>query len=90
MTERELIEEANKVLEEINQPLLVPQEERLLWCRPHDTEQEFFDGLAWVLNKRGGQGDAVDRLKCYASLLGVTIGVTKQVKNNVFLGAVLR
>lgn len=89
MTEQELIDYADGILTAINQSTLTGTEQRLLWLKPHQTEQEIYDSLAWFLNKRGAQGDAVERLKAYASLSGVYVNVNKKAENNVFLGSVL-
>lgn len=89
MTEQELIDYADGILMAVNQSTLTGTEQRLLWLKPHQTEQEIFDSLACILNRRGAQGDAVERLKSYASLSGVYVGVEKSAVNNVFLGSVL-
>lgn len=89
MTEQELIDYADGILTAINQSTLTGTEQRLLWLKPHANEQEIYDSLAWLLNKRGGQGDAVARLKAYGTLSGVYVNVNKSVENNVFLGSVL-
>lgn len=89
MTEQELIDYANGILEVINQAYLNAQEQALLWCAPHGTQVEIYEALSDILNRRGGQGDAVERLKNYAAFQGVSVGISKKVVNNVYLGSVL-
>ncbi len=89
MTEQELVDYADGILTAIGQSTLTGTEQRLLWLKPHNNNQEIFDTLAWLLNRRGGQGDAVDKLKAYGVMSGVYVDVNKKVENNVFLGSVL-
>ena len=87
MTESELIEQADAILAAINQPSLTPTEQRLFWCKPHSNAVEFFN--SFILNKRDGAGDAVERLNYYAKFNGVDVNLIKTVPNNVFLGSPL-
>lgn len=89
MTESELIEQADAILAAINQPSLTPTEQRSLWCKPHSNAVEFFNSLSFILNKRDGAGDAVERLNYYAKFNGVDVNLIKTVPNNVFLGSPL-
>lgn len=86
MDESELIEKANQILAELNLSLLTPTEERLLWCKPHDDDVDFFNSLSEILNKRGAAGNDVERLNYYAKFHGVDVDLKKKIPNNVFLG----
>lgn len=85
----ELKEKANGILLAIGQPNLTAQELAFLECWPHSSEVEFYSSLSGIINKRSGNGDAVERLNSYASFHGVDIKLKKSVPNNVFLGSVL-
>lgn len=86
MTESELVEWANSILAELNLSLLTPTEERILWCKPHDTEVDVYNSLSEILNKRGAAGNDVERLNYYAKFHGVDVDLKKKIPNNVFLG----
>lgn len=86
MTESELIDWANSILAELNLSLLTPTEERILWCKPHDTEVDVYNSLSEILNKRGAAGNDVERLNYYAKFHGVDVDLKKKIPNNVFLG----
>lgn len=89
MDESELIEKANQILAELNLSLLTPTEERLLRCKPHDDDVDFFNSLSEILNKRGAAGNDVERLNYYAKFHGVDVNLKKKIPNNVFLGCPL-
>ena len=86
MTESELIDWANSILAELNLSLLTPTEERILWCKPHDTEVDAYNSLSEILNNRGAAGNDVERLNYYAKFHGVDVDLKKKIPNNVFLG----
>lgn len=86
MTESELIDWANSILAELNLSLLTSTEERILWCKPHDTEVDTYNSLSEILNKRGAAGNDVERLNYYAKFHGVDVDLKKKIPNNVFLG----
>lgn len=85
----ELKAKANGILSAIGQPNLTAQELAFLECWPHTTEVEFYSSLSKIVNKRSGNGDAVERLNNYAAYQGVDVKLEKYVPNNVFLGSVL-
>ncbi len=92
MTEEELIEFANEALEAINQPLLTAQEKANLWILYNQTEKSeanAYEAIGAIINSRGGEGDGIKKLRHYAALNGIFVGLDKKVFNNVYLGSVL-
>lgn len=89
MTESELKQKANSIMSAIGQPFLTLTEFTSLLCMPHSDEVDFYNSLSRIINNRGGNGDAVERLNAYAQFNGVDINLKKSVQNNVWLGTVL-
>lgn len=86
MKEEERIE-ANQVLMDIEQPTLT-DEEALLLSGSLELKNIFSD-ISTVLQKRGSEGGALEKLKALALLNGIYLNVEKQYKSNILIGAVL-
>lgn len=88
MTEAEIKIQADQVTAAIGQPALTMSEFMSLVALIN-SGLDFYLALAKIMNRRGGNGDAVARLRAYAAENGVEVNLKKSVPNNVFLGAVL-
>ncbi len=86
MKEEERIE-ANQVLMDIEQPTLT-DEEALLLSGSLELKNIFSD-ISTILQKRGSEGGALEKLKALALLNGIYLNVEKQYKSNILIGAVL-
>lgn len=86
MKEEERIE-ANQVLMDIEQPTLT-DEEALLLSGSLELKNIFSD-ISTILQKRGSEGGALEKLKALALLNGIYLNVKKQYKSNILIGAVL-
>lgn len=86
MKEEERIE-ANQVLMDIEQPTLT-DEEALLLSGSLELKNIFSD-ISTILQKRGSEGGALEKLKALALLNGIYLNVQKQYKSNILIGAVL-
>ena len=86
MKEEERIE-ANQVLKDIEQPTLT-DEEALLLSGSLELKNIFSD-ISTILQKRGSEGGALEKLKALALLNGIYLNVEKQYKSNILIGAVL-
>lgn len=84
-----LREEANAVLNAIGQSSLTDAE-YIVFSNPTPTEvYSFYESLAYIINRRGGEGVAIEKLNAYALLEGVDIKAKKNSFNNFFMGAPL-
>lgn len=84
-----LREEANEVLSGIGQSNLTDAE-YIMFSTPAPTDQRsFFMSLSNILNRRGGEGVAIEKLNAYALLNGVDLNAKKNSFNNIFMGAPL-
>ena len=84
-----LREEANEVLEVIGQSTLTDAE-YIMFSNPTPTAAKaFYTSIANILNRRGGEGVAIEKLNAYALLNGVNLQAKKDSFNNIFLGAPL-
>lgn len=86
MKEEERIE-ANQVLMDIEQPTLT-DEEALLLSGSLELKNIFSD-ISTIIQKRGSEGGALEKLKALALLNGIYLNVEKQYKSNILIGAVL-
>lgn len=86
MKEEERIE-ANQILMDIEQPTLT-DEEALLLSGSLELKNIFSD-ISTILQKRGSEGGALEKLKALALLNGIYLNVEKQYKSNILIGAVL-
>ena len=86
MKEEERIE-ANQVLKDIEQPTLT-DEEALLLSGSLELKNIFSD-ISTILQKRGSEGGALEKLKALALLNGIYLNVEKQYKSNILIGTVL-
>lgn len=86
MKEEERIE-ANQVLMDIEQSTLT-DEEALLLSGSLELKNIFSD-ISTILQKRGSEGGALEKLKALALLNGIYLNVEKQYKSNILIGAVL-
>lgn len=86
MKEEERIE-ANQVLKDIEQPTLT-DEEALLLSGSIELKNIFSD-ISTILQKRGSEGGALEKLKALALLNGIYLNVEKKYKSNILIGAVL-
>lgn len=81
--------QANEVLEAIGQSSLTDAE-YIMFSNPTPTDAtSFYTSIANILNRRGGEGVAIEKLNAYALLEGVNLGAKKDSFNNIFLGAPL-
>lgn len=84
-----LREEANEILNEIGQSNLTDAE-YIMFSNPAPTDaRAFYLSLSRILNRRGGEGVAIEKLNALAVLNGVNLTLKKDSFNNIFLGAPL-
>lgn len=84
-----LREEANAVLNAIGQSNLT-EAEYIIFSTPTPTdERSFYASLSNILNRRGGEGVAIEKLNAYALLNGVDLNAKKNSFNNIFMGSPL-
>lgn len=84
-----LREQANEVLDVIGQSTLTDAE-YIMFSNPTPTDATaFYTSIANILNRRGGEGVAIEKLNAYALLNGVNLQAKKDSFNNIFLGAPL-
>lgn len=86
MKEEERIE-ANQVLMDIEQPTLTDEE--ALFLSGSLELKNIFSDISTILQKRGSEGGALEKLKALALLNGIYLNVEKQYKSNILIGAVL-
>ena len=81
--------QANEVLEAIGQSSLTDAE-YIMFSNPTPTDAtSFYTSLSNILNRRGGEGVAIEKLNAYALLEGINLQAKKDSFNNIFLGAPL-
>lgn len=84
-----LRDEANEVLNTIGQGNLTDAE-YIMFSTPTPTDaRAFYTSLSNILNRRGGEGVAIEKLNAYALLNGVNLNAKKNSFNNIFMGAPL-
>lgn len=84
-----LREEANEVLNAIGQGNLTDAE-YIVFSTPTPTDtRAFFMSISNILNRRGGEGVAIEKLNAYALLNGVDLNAKKNSFNNIFIGSPL-
>lgn len=78
---------ANSVLIEIKQPTLTDEEAQMI---PLDAnESMILEALAKIMNQRGATGNGFKKLKAFATLNGLEIGVSQNKRSDIMIGAVL-
>lgn len=78
---------ANSVLMEIKQPTLTDEEAQMI---PLDAnESMILEALAKIMNQRGATGNGFKKLKAFATLNGLEIGVSQNKRSDIMIGAVL-
>lgn len=84
-----LRDEANEVLSAIGQSNLTDAE-YIMFSNPIPTDaRAFYLSLSSILNRRGGEGVAIEKLNAYALLNGVDLKAKKNSFNNIFMGSPL-
>ena len=78
---------ANSVLIEIKQPTLTDEDAQMI---PLDAnESMILEALAKIMNQRGATGNGFKKLKAFATLNGLEIGVSQNKRSDIMIGAVL-
>lgn len=82
-------DQADEILGKIGESNLTDEEYSLSGITDDSDLQEVYDGLAIVLNERGSEGIAYDKLKAQALIDDITLGEAEEKYLNINLGIVV-